>query len=950
MNTAKQQLLLLSLLAGLGWAQSNSQGAIVGTTTDQSGAVLPGVQITATSVATGIQNETTTGPLGDYRFSFLAPGQYSVTATHEGFARQAVTANVGVGTIVRTDFKMQVGATSQEVIVTDTAVAINTEDSSKGDVIGSEAISHLPLNGREFLQLAALEPGAVSGNPKRGVHGSKGVDVSFNGARASFNSYYINGAANTDPLYNQMQSSPALDAVSEFRVMTNMYSAQYGRSGGAVVTIVTKQGENRFHGTAYEYHRNKALDGLPYFYSGQRNKLPLYLFNQYGGTIGGPIIKRKTFFFFSTEFFHQKKPGQQIVTFAPTDAERHGDVSQTINPFSGQPVVLTDPYTQQPIAGNVLPSSMITPVGQKLMDLWPSPNYNGDPFLNLHLFRGGLYTQKKYLGRVDHHFSDKDSITGTYDFNDYDNTSPGMNIWGDKTGVDHNRTWAGTWTHVFTPRLVNDFKTSYASFQSGSQFTLSDNGKNFCVTWGINATTNTLPGTCRLLMYTIGYQRYDIGNDGDFKHHNNSYYLKNNLVWVKSAHTLLFGGEFTRDMFNWQYDSGSSAYYFGVYEGIPGYDQYYNVTGSTFTDLLVGIPNLVSYGLGGTAGPSNMNLLRNIVSGYVQDDWKVKPWLTLNLGLRYDYEQPFGNTDNLFMSLDFNTGLPRYARGAPQSLLSLVRFKYETGGPNRPYAANAKNFSPRVGFALRPFNNNNTVVRGGYGLFYTTEDAFSTMYGSWVAPFQGLVTGYPRYAGSWPDNQPHLQTLDQAPYGLDYLRGSSPGYFLPNTPYYPAGYVQQWNLTVGHNLGGKWGVEIGDVGSHGVNLMGQTTIQTYSNDLYLKAVANGFSNFGLRQKGFNSHYDGFQATVKHEASHGFAMLTSYTWSHAFAEASNFDALENVVTDVTAAGTIARKLWSQADFDVRHRLTVSGSYELPFGRSKEFGRSWNALTDMLLGGW
>jgi hypothetical protein len=883
----------------------------------------------------------------------VKPGSYVVTIEAAGFSKTSVESVAAeVGTTTRTDVKLQIGTTNQEVTVSSTAALLNTENAERGDVVGSEQIQHLPLNGREFLQLAALEPGAVNGNPKRGVHASKGgVDISFNGARGTTNSYYIDGAASNDPLYNTLASSPALDAIAEFRVMSNMYSAQYGRSGGAVISVLTKSGGNSFHGTAYEYHRNKVLDALPYFYTGQRKDFANYLFNQWGGTIGGPIIKNKTFFFFSGEAYHQAKPGQLISSFAPTDAERNGDVSHTINPFSGKPVVLTDPYTQQPIPGNVLPASMINPIGKFLMSLWPKPNYSGDPFLNFREFRGGLYTQRKFTTRIDHHFSAKDSLTGTWDRNNYDNGDAGFNIYADKTQADHTTTYGGTWTHVFTPHLVNDVKFSTSSLQSGSQFTLTDGGKNFCTKWGFDASVNTVPGTCRILFYTVGYQRYDIGNDGDYKHHNDSIYAKNNLVWVKGLHTLSLGGEYTRDMYNWQYDSGSTAYYFGVYEGLPGYDQYYNVTGSTFTDVLVGIPNLINVGIGGTkGGPSNMHLLRSIYSGYGQDDWKVKPWLTLNLGLRYDYEEPFANTDNQFMTLDYNTGLPRYAKGAPADLLKLVQFKYETDGPNRPYYPNWTNFSPRFGFALRPLGNNSTVLRGGYGIFYTTETAFTTMYGSWVAPFQGLVSITPRYAASWPDNQMHLTTVAQQPYGLDYKRGTSPGTFFPNASYYPTGYVQQWNLTVGRDLGGRWASELGYVGSHGVNLNGAISTQSYDTGLYAKTVANGFSNFSLRAKGFNSHYDALQFTIKKDPTHGFNLLGSYTWSHALAEASNDDSLENLITDVTAKGNIIKKLWSNADFDVRHRLTVSGGYELPFGKGKAWGGNWNGLVDGFLGGW
>lgn len=947
-----------ALFAGvICWAQTQNQGALVGTITDSSGAVVAASTITMTDVATAIRTTTTTDSRGDYRFPFLNPGTYVLTTEKEGFAKTAMESIViEVGTTTRIDIKLQVGSRTEEVTVTSTAPVIDTEDPERGDVIASEQIQHLPLNGREFLKLATLEPGSVTGNPKLAVEPSRGgVDISFNGARSTQNSYYVNGAESLDPLYNTLASSPSLDSIAEFRVMSNMYSAQYGRSGGAVISVVTKSGSNQFHGTAYEYHRNKVLDALPYFFNQPRNQLPNYLFNQFGGTIGGPIKKDKTFFFFSGEGFHEAKPGQLIVSFAPTAAERVGDVSNTINPFSGKPVVLTNPYTQQPIPGNVLPASLINPVGKYLMSLWPQPNYSGDPFLNRHDFRGGLYTQRKYILRIDHHFSGKDSIMGTWDRNHYDNVNPGDNIYGDKTEADHTTTFSGTWTHTFTPRLLNDFKFSGAALLSGDQFTLTDDGKNFCATWGFDASVNTIPGTCRILFYTVGYQRYDIGNDGNYAHHNDSIYAKNNLSWIKGNHSFTFGGEYTRDMYNWQYESGTTAYYFGVYEGLPGYDQYYNITGSTFTDVLVGIPNLIKIAVGGTTagaggGPTNMHLLRSIYSGYGDDSWKVRPWLTLSLGLRYDYEEPFADTDNEFMTLDFNTGLPRYSAGAPASLLNTVRFKYETGGPNRPYNPNPYNFAPRVGFAIRPFGSERTAIRGGYGIFYTTETAYTTMYGSWVAPFQGQVQSNPRYAGAWPDKQVHLTTVDQTPYGVSYLQGSSPGTFFANTPYYPTGYVQQYNLTVGRDLGREWGAEVGYVGSHAVNLNGAMSTMTYDPNLYAKTVANGFSNFSLRAKGFNSHYDAMQATLKRQATRRLTVLASYTWSHALAQASNDGGLENLFTDPTANGNIIKKLWSNADFDVRNRLTVSSSYELPFGKGQAFGNDWNWFVDGVLGGW
>lgn len=936
---------VLAVWSGSAWAQTSTQGGIVGTITDQSSAVLPGATIVATNVNTGIGTETTTNASGDYRFSFLQPGEYRVTADLEGF-KTGETAGVivTVGSTTRVDQHLEIGPAAETVTVVSTAPILNTEDASRGEVITAEAIQHLPLNGREFLELMALAPGATSGNSKRGAHDSRGVAVGFNGARVGYNAYYIDGARSTDPLYNQLQSSPALDAIAEFRVETNMYSAQYGRAAGGLVSVITKSGTNDLHGTLYEYYRGKDLDALPFLYEGTRDEFADYHYHQFGGTAGGPIWTNRTFYFVSGEMYRQQKPGSLMVTFAPTARERVGDVSQTINPYTGEPVVLRNPYTGEVIPSGVLPPELINPVGQRLMDVWPEPNFSGDPFLNLHLFRGGTFDQNKLLTKVNHRFSAADSISGVFDFNDYDNVRAYHTVYGDKSTANRNRTVAGTWTHTFGPTLVNDLKASYSRYFQGDEFALND--QNYCAEWGFDPSTNTLPGTCRILNYTVG-ARFDIGASGDFKHRNRSLYLKNSLVWVAGNHTVLVGGEFQRDLFSWQYRSGSTAYYIGLNDGSPGLETTYLTTGSVFTDMLAGLPNRVIVALGGTAGPDYMNFARNSLALYLQDDWEVNESLTLNLGLRYDYEAPFSQRDNLFMTLNFDTGLPTYAEGVPQELLDIVRFPHATGGPNRAFEPSKLTFAPRVGLAWRL--GDRTVARGGYGIFHTSETAFTTMYGAWVAPFQGQVTWSPK-ARFWPDGQDHWVTFDQPIYNLDYVRGASPGSFFANTPDYPRGYMHQWNVTVGRDLGRRTALEIGYVGSRGVDLNGPMSIQTYSPELYEKVQAMGLGNFALRAKGFGSSHDALQTSFRAKPVPGADLRVAYTWGHSMAQASNDDINENLVTDVTLLGIITRKVWTNADFDVRHRLTIAGGYALPFGRGLRFGGNWNRFVDAVMGGW
>jgi Carboxypeptidase regulatory-like domain len=960
MRSSFRLYIVVLLFASVASGQTSNQGAISGTVKDQSGAVIPGVIVEAANVDTGVVHSTTSNSAGSYRISFLPPGSYTVSANCKGFRTTQVKGlTVTVGQLLIVDLSMVVGSATEEVNVSATATPLNLETASRGDVIDRQAILNLPLNGREWIQLSGLVPGAETGSVKTGTYTNKGIEVSFNGARDTYNSFYVDGADSTDPYHNTLISSPPLDAVQEFRVETNMYSAQFGRSGGAAITAVTKSGTNDFHGSLYEYYRDKALDALPPFATKPKSDLPAYLFNQFGGSVGGPIKKNKAFFFFAMEKFRQKTPGQLMVSFAPTAAEAAGDVRNTINPYTNQPVVLTDPFTGQVIPSGILPSNLINPVGKTLMDIWSQykPNYN-DPFLNLRLFRGSSNTQDKYLPRLDYNLNERNVIYGSFDWDAYNNGQVGNTPYGDQTYKEHDKTLSLTFTHTFTPSLVNDFKFSRTRFLEGTQYTLND--PNLAKTWGFYEPLNQGSGAPWSLMYTAGFQRFDIGFDGPLYHQSGTTYLRDNLAWVKGKHTIYFGGDFRRQTFGWSYDAGHTHDYYGLYDGNPALAANYGETGSTFTDLLTAMPNFVGIG---TGNGDLMPFSRNSISGYIQDDWKVTSRLTLNLGIRWDYEAPFSIDNHRMLSLDFNTGLPRYCAGAPTDLLAIMNFKYEVGGPCRDHSPNYHDFSPRIGFALRPFNDNKTVLRGGYGLFYTSENAFNTTYGGWVQPFAGIFYWLPGRA-NWtqPANQPinplldgqqHFTPVSQEPYGLTYKQGASPGFFYPTVPDYPTGYVEQYNFTVARDLGWNTAMELGWAGSHGVNLNGPINLSYYSSTLLTKVDSANpqLGNFGLRTKGFSSYFNSLQASLKKRMSHGVWFLASYTWGHALTDMSNDDVAQTLFTDVGITGDpIATRRVANADFDVRQRFTLSGIWALPFGRTKTFGSGWNPVVDQILGGW
>lgn len=967
-----QLALVVVVAAGVCFAQTSNQGAIVGSVKDPNGLVVPSVTITITNIATGVSRNTVSDSEGNYRFDFLQPGTYRILAEANGFRRSEIPATtVNVSQVHREDFKLEVGSVSEEVVVTDDANrGVNTENPTLGEVINERIIDNMPLNGREFIELSGLVPGVETGSGKTGAVASKGTAASFGGARSSTNSYYVDGADSTDNYFGQLVSSPALDAVKEFRVETSLYSARYGRAGGGVISVVTKSGTNRFSGSLYEFHRSQTFDALPYFYTGSKEDRPVYLQNQYGGTIGGPILKNKTFFFFSAEFYRQKKPGQFIEGFAPTALERQGDFSQTLNPYNGQPVVIVNPYcnppqttpgppycTQPVIPSKVLPQNLINPLGQRLMDLIPEPNFD-DPVFNLRVFKSGQRTTDKYLIKLDHNFSDGSTLNGSYNYGIYDNHTPGLTDFAGFNVYDYGKTIALGYTRPITKTLVSDTKFNYTWSDNGSKHSAAD--KNYADEFGfwMGGQKPDVMGFPRVQLYTVGNRFMTLGNQGPNMRDNNTWYLREDLVYVKGAHTFSFGVDYKAQDYGWLYDVAMfGAYYIGFMEGgTAGNNLNYRVTGHTFGNLLTAISSYTNYSYGDSTFARSV---RDSIGLYFQDDWKVSNRLTLNLGLRYDYEPPFASKDGKFMTLNWETGMPTYSAKVDPALLQDLQFNFDTGGPSTPFDANKFNFAPRVGFAFRPFNDNKTVIRGGYGLVYNSENLYTTGYGSFVAPFSSQFLWRTR-AALQPDRIDHLVPMDQEPYQLPLTSPTSPGNTWVNPRYYPTGNVQHWNLGVAREVG--WGVvaETSYVGSKGTNLNGLGSMRSYDPALLARVSANnpgwvtgGGSNVvSLRLKGFNSSYNSLQAKLSKRYNRGISFLAAYTWAHALAEASNDFVDENLdEIDPEAPGTYKyTRIRTNADFDVRHRFTFSGTYELPFGKGKTWGSNWNPVVETLLGGW
>lgn len=947
---------LLIAFSWAGFAQTSNQGAIYGVVTDPSGAVVHSANVEVVNTATGLERQSRSNGRGEYRCDFLPPGMYRISVTSSGFAQADLSdITLLVGQEKSVNVRLSVGKVTESVSVSTGSESLDVSDGSRDEVIDSKSISQMPLNGREFLSLATLVPGAESGSrplddpvPAK-ITPNENFVMGYNGSRGTYNSFYVDGGDDTSPEYNNMISSPSVDAIQEFSVETSSYSARYGNAAGGIINVVTKSGSNSFHGALYEYLRNKVFDALPYFYTGTRHDFPMSLWNQFGGSLGGPIRRKHTFFFFNAELFHQLSGGNQMVAFAPTDLERQGNVTQSVNPWApGSPVTLYDPYTGDVIPSGILPPSLTTSFGQYLMSLLPSPNYPQNPYFNLRGYLPHHNDVDKYLGRIDQNFSPRNTLSGTFNFGNYSIGEPNWTKYGNKTLAENDRTLTVNYTHVFTPTIVNTMGTTATQYFNGDQFELQD--KNYGQAWGLSPTVNRDLGSPAIQLFTTGFTPLFIGGVPNNDNFTRQLSFHDDFSWQKGSHTLQFGGMFLFQKYDWKYFSGGAGYEMNIEDGLPGLWFLFGVTGDAFTDLLSGINNVYQIGNGNGL---YTKFWRTTQAAYFQDDWKATKRLTLNLGGRWEYERPFHIDDGKHMTLDFATGLVKYESNAPE--LNIPSYPFETGASPLVYTPQPRVLMPRFGFAYLPMANGKTVIRGGYGLYYTSEPSFVVQESSFVNPFGGVNSWWAKgLVGGWPDGKDHFVPMSQEPYGLDYQRGANPGNGVTlEANYYPRGYTEQWNLTLGQEFRRNVGVEVAYVGNQGINLNGMQSLQSYDPSAYARTLAN-YPTWGanMQTKGYNSNYHSLQVSAKRLGQHGLTFLGAYTYSHALADASNDTWIENVSPVVNQLGQQAgfRKFRSNAGSDVRHRASLDMDYELPFGPGRRWGGGSHGFLGNSVGGW
>jgi hypothetical protein len=942
-------LLSLLTLSGMARAQT-ATGQITGTVRDTSGAVVPGATVTVHSDLTGLTRTATTNPSGDYSFPLLPTGVYAVSAELAGFSvAKQLGIRLNVDQTARIDLTLAVGAATETVEVQAATVALDTETATVGQVITEKQITDLPLNGRNFLSLLFLGAGAVeTGGEQGSMRQGAGQAISLMGARPTSNNFMIDGTSITDTALGTPAVILSVDAMEEFKEQTKTYSAEYGFSANQI-NLVSKSGTNQYHGSLFYFGRNEALDAKNFFDPPTRDKPELDQ-KQFGGTISGPIIKNKTFLLVNYEGTRVDSGYSQFF-IVPSPEELAGRFTRTI----------IDPVTGQPFPNNTIPPERFSRLAQlALRSGWfPAPNVDA-PQGNYQKIRTLPRTQDQFTVRLDQDLGGFGRAFARYTKTTYENTAAGTLTEGigDSLFVQETENWQVSHTWPIRNNVVNVLRVGRVEAMANQEgVACPQEDVDFLALTGVFTGLPDPQRGCP----GVGIQGYSgVGGPvNDYTASNQPMWdVSNTTTWITGNHTLRFGANYRR----WSLQRDLANDFLGNWGG-------FNIgfTGSVVADFLLGYygSNGVSvfqpgpFPVEGQVGnPREFNWM--YFAPYIQDEWKVSSKLTLNLGLRYDYRSVPYETNNRMGWRNLN-----YAPGgllvadeslAPGGIVDGAYYQ-EAGRRSPDNPDRYKVFAPRISFAYRPTASGNTVIRGGYGIFYDSAE---------LREIDGSADIYPyvsrnNYTQTLGQTAP-LRTTDQlfpsfagggvaTPAANTFLAVSqSPE---PKNP-----YVQQWSLGVQHQLARTTTAELNYVGSHGSNLLMRINIAQalpYTPDRPTVAERKPFPNFvtyiDSDWNGF-SDYHGLNATLTHRGR-GLLASVAYTW----AKSTDSKSAAAGIGSNESAGwqgflnnhDVARD-HGLSSFDVAHRIVASFVWNLPFGKGERFGGDASGFKQALIGGW
>ncbi len=979
-------LLLVALLVPVFAFGQVDQGAITGVVTDTTGALIPGANIRLTASDTGLTLQTRSNQSGNYTFSPLKIGDYSVSVSVNGFqtlTRQNL--HVDAQQRLEVDLRLTPGKVSQTITVTSAAPLLQTETSAVGQTIDTKTINNTPLNGRNWVYIAQLTAGTVSASANMGSSRAAGTgDFQANGQRAEQNNFILDGVDNNSNLVDFLNGQsyvvrPPPDALSEFSLQTSNFSAEFGHSAGAVMSASIKSGTNHVHGDVWEYIRNTDLDAIPW----NALSTPPYHENQFGATLGFPIWRNKLFYFGDLEANRISISSANITT-VPTSLMRQGNFSELLNTnlTASQPVTLYEPNSADPTQPltcngvmNAFCANQINPIAQNILNLYPQPNTNnGDTYNNYNVNLTSSDNTFQWDQRLDWNISAKDQTYARYSYS-HEQKLNGLPLgplldgsgYGGLSDPSLFMNFMLSETHVFNSRLTNEFRFGYNWGQSRF-FQDHAYDPTIATSLGLGGVPAPGPGQYGLPYGGVGGIN-SWGSEGTNNEGQNVYEILDNVTWNLGNHSIRAGLSFQAVRFRYQFSPASLGlyYYNGAFTGVPGV----SFTGSAVADFLADQMSS-SY----LANAPNVNDAQWYRAGYVQDDWKISHRLTLNLGVRYDYYQPYKENAeqqaNFVVTgpLGLGTGsavyeLPTQARnvdlGTPfLSILAKDNVSVQYVNNDRLVTAQKTNFAPRVGFAYQAAKN--TVIRSGFGIFYgglmvegnTNLGAnfpFSNQ-ASFITP-SCLVDNCPSLFAQGISLEAGVQHVVTANGGLQNyvsypsLHAEDPNIKTPNTMNYSLS-VQQ---AITPNL--AWTISyVGNESRH-LSVAGSpntvpglfrpgTNTQPYSPFPDLGGI-------GQIHYGGISNYNALQTKMEKRYSYGLSFLATYTWSHALDDSSDAAGNFGAVGDRNLALIPYRDEYTNSVYDVRNRFTLNGNYELPVGKGKRFLNN-SKLADETVGGW
>jgi len=896
---------------------------VLGTITDPTGAVVPGATVTVKNLGTGVTATTKSNGTGDYIFNLLPPGHYSVEIEAQSFTKVKFADIVlAAGDRARENGVLQAGTAEETVQVTSAPPLLQTDSSSVTSVVTEQAVQDLPLNGRNFVNLVQIQPGVTAGQPGAIGSGNRPDDrressvVSANGQSDLFNNEMIEGMDNNEREQGFIGVRPSIDAIAEVKVDTNAFNAEIGRSAGAVVNIITKSGANDLHGTAYEFFRNDIFDARDYFTTVASGVAkPEYRQNQFGGSVGGPIVKNRTFFFADAEDNRNIQGQPTGLLTVPTLQER-GDLNGTgLLDFSDN-------------GGFPLPVAGADKVGLAYLKMYPKPNTGSAGALANNYIAAPKKPQYALSldGRIDQNFKNGDLLFGRYSYNNVNTLVPGafpavsevgttiqpggntFSFPGRSIAKAHNVQF--NYVHLITPNLVMELKTGYTRIDIATS-NLNE-GNNVSSAIGlVNVNTPAAPQTSGLMPLDFLADGYASVGDSIYLpilDRNNTFQYMGSLTWTHGAHNIKAGAQFTRHQLN--YFQSSYPLGFTLFEGL---------TGNAMEDLLTGLP--LGYLRGNTLIEPGFRASE--YAGYAQDDWRVTHSLTVNLGLRYDVYEAIGEAHNRYANFEYDS--------ATNNGTLILGSQDPHIGVNTAHA----NFAPRVGFSQSI--GKSTVVRGGFGISYYPL-AIQGQIQADNPPYQYANTCVPCFPGLTAN--PLIWPTLPVPTASSTTNLSGSLTYLPKN--FNTAYVQQFNLMVQQQLGANV-ITAGGIGELGRHQLFQPYINIpsptgpYPNDATQGPLpaptlltASTLTNVGEIQADTpwgTSNYYALQAVFARRFTKGLSFNANYTWAHGLSDAVSGSGGGGATGEIA---TNPHYDYGNSDVDIRNRFSANWNYKLPFG--------------------